>query len=217
LQVRVLPGPPLPNFPVDSIWQLTLHKVLSAPRVLVTPGWLHLKERIDFTEQYTQSNAIFVLTVDAHNDTQRKEVQALVRGNINRGIDYIYVVPAICENERSLLRFVETINTHSKRSGNLGKAIVLRTRATKNTTHQWKRIDHVMLLAHGDSGLKIERLTDIPLDQIDEGYEQLYRASSQPYGDYVWKSLSIREVNYYKELLEEWSELDFPEELSDNT
>ena len=63
-----------------------------------------------------------------------------------------------------------------------------------------------MLFAHGEELFEIEALSDIPRLQIDEGYEQLYKAGDQPYNEFAWKSLSIREIDYYKELLEEWSE-----------
>jgi hypothetical protein len=119
---------------------------------------------------------------------------------------------------RSLFRFVENTKTPSAPSGHLGTAVILKARATKSTNHEWKRIDNVMLFAHGDTIFKIKHFSDIPFqfDQIDEGYEQLYRVSDQPYGDYVWKSLSIREIDYYKELLEEWSELDILENDASN-
>ena len=192
----------------ERSWQLTLKKVLSKKRILITPGWLHDRVRMNFVEVYTQSNTIFILTVDAHNDTQRRDVQDIVKNNIARGINYIYIIPSICENERSLIRFVESINSHSASNSQRGTAKILKTHDTKNTTHQWKRIDHVMLFAYGDDIPKIECFADIPLVQIDEGYEQLFRASDPPYGEFAWKSLSIREIDYYKELLEEWGEFD---------
>jgi hypothetical protein len=135
-------------------------------------------------------------------------VQEIVRGNVARGLNYIYIIPSVCENERSLTRFVESINSAAVSSSERGTAKILKTHVEKNTTHQWKRIDHVMLFAHGDKVFKIACFADIPLAQIDEGYEQLYRPGDLPYGDFAWKALSIREIDYYKELLEEWGQLD---------
>jgi hypothetical protein len=192
----------------ESDWKKTLEKVLSTTRVLVTPGWLYQRNRLFFIEQNTPSNAIFILAVDAYNDTQRRDVQKMVRKNIDRGVNYVYVIPSDCENEQALIRFVEDIKKPQVSSAHLGTAVILKTPKTKTTKGQWKHIDHVMLFAHLDTLFKIERFTDIPLDRIDEGYEQLYRANDQPFADYVWKSLSIREINYYKELLEEWRRLD---------
>jgi hypothetical protein len=205
--------------PVDELnWRSTLNKVLSTTRVLVTPGWLHQRNSIFFIEEHTESHTIFIITADAYNDTQRKEVQGMVRRNIARGVNYVYIIPSGCQNERSLIRFVENTKTLSTPSGHLGTAIILKARATKSANHEWKRIDNVMLFAHGDTIFKIKHFADIPfqLDQIDEGYEQLYQVNDQPYGDYVWKSLSIREIDYYKELLEEWTELDTPENDASN-
>jgi hypothetical protein len=115
---------------------------------------------------------------------------------------YIYVIPHNCANERSLVRFVEAIKSENAKGSDRGTAKIIRTGATKKTVRQWKRIDHVMLFAHGDG--VIENLSDLAHLQIDEGYEQLYKASDQPHGEYAWKALSVREVDYYKELLEEW-------------
>jgi hypothetical protein len=61
-----------------------------------------------------------------------------------------------------------------------------------------------MLCADGHVST-IESLSDMLQVQINEGYEQLYKAGDQPYGELVWKRLSVREIDYYKELLEEWS------------
>jgi len=130
----------------------------------------------------------------------------VVKHNIARGVNYIYVIPDGCENERSLVRFIESIYSRGPPNDATGTARILRTHATKKTTRQWKRIDHVMLFAHGGGSSKIETLADVTQVQIDEGYEQLYRAGDLPYGEYAWKTLSIRELDYYKELLEEWSE-----------
>jgi hypothetical protein len=190
----------------EQSWQAVVQKVLSTRRVLITPEWLHLPERVTFTEKTTQASTIIILTASAHNDTQRPAVQALVRNNISRGVNYIYVIPDDCEYERPLVRFVETLNLGQKRDGKAERAKILRTLTTKKTTRQWKRIDHVMLFARGGEDLpKIESLSNILGFEIDEGYEQLYKAGDQPYGDSVWKTLSIREIDYYKELFEEWS------------
>jgi hypothetical protein len=191
----------------EQSWRAAVQKVLSTKRVLITPGWLHLDERLSFLEKSTQSPAIIILTASAYNDTQWLEVQSLVRNNISRGVSYIYVIPEDgCEFERPLERFVKTLNLGGARRSTYGTAKILRTHTTKKTTRQWKRIDHVMLFARGEEGFpKIESLSDILQVQIEEGYEQLYKAGDQPYGDSVWKSLSIREIDYYKELLEEWS------------
>jgi hypothetical protein len=185
-------------------WQAAIEKVLKIRRVLITPPWLHFLDHISSIEESTQAAAIIILTADAYNDTQRLEVQALVRKNISRGIDYIYVIPEGCQHERALLRFTGTINSGRVQGSTAGTAKILRTHTTKKTTRQWKRIDHVMLFAHGDVST-IESLSDMLRVEIDEGYEQLYKAGDQPYGDLVWKTLSIREIDYYKELLEEWS------------
>jgi hypothetical protein len=188
----------------EQSWQAAIEKVLKIKRVLITPGWLHFRDHISLVEESTHAAGIIILTADAYNDTQRLEVQALVRRNISRGISYIYVIPEECQYERSLQRFIGAINPARAQNSTAGAAKILRIRKTKKTTRQWKRIDHVLLFAHGDVST-IESLSDMLLVQIDEGYEQLYKAGDQPYGEFVWKTLSIREIDYYKELLEEWS------------
>jgi hypothetical protein len=190
----------------EQSWRSVVEKVLSTRRVLVMPGWLHSSERLAFVERSTQSPAIIILTADAYNDTQRRKVQSSVRSNILRGINYFYVIPNGCEYERSLARFVETLNSAGAQGGSAGTAKILRTHTIKKTTRQWKRIDHVVLFARvGEDVSKIEYLSDIPHLQISAGYEQLYKAGDRPFDDRVWKTLSIREIDYYKELLEEWS------------
>jgi hypothetical protein len=188
----------------EQSWQATIRTVLKIRRVLITPPWLHFQDHISFVEESTQAIAIMILSSDAHNDTQRLDVQAVVRKNISRGIDYIYVIPEGCQHERALIRFTGTISAGAGQGSTAGTAKILRIPTTKKTTRQWKRIDHVMLFAHGDVSA-MESLSDILRVRIDEGYEQLYKAGDQPYGAYVWKTLSIREIDYYKELLEEWS------------
>jgi hypothetical protein len=77
----------------EQSWQAAIEKVLRIRRVLVTPGWLHFQNHISLVEESTQAAAIIILTSDAYNDTQRLEVQDVVRKNIFRGINYIYVIP----------------------------------------------------------------------------------------------------------------------------
>jgi len=190
----------------EDVWQAALERASGAKHVLVTPAWLHLKDHIALIEKATRSAVVIVLTADAHNDTQRRTTQSAVRHNISRGLHYIYVIPEGCENERSLVRFIESIKSRGTSDDRTGTAKILKTRTTRKTIRQWKRIDHVMLFAHGEELFEIEALSDIPRLQIDEGYEQLYKAGDQPYNEFAWKSLSIREIDYYKELLEEWSE-----------
>jgi hypothetical protein len=190
----------------ERTWQAALSRVLSKKRVIITPGWLLLVDQIRFMETNAQCHTFFVITADAYNDTQRRDVQEAVKNNMMRGINYVYIIPDICQYERSLIRFTESANSQAASNGGTGTTKILKTPATKNAAHQWKRIDHVMLLTHGGAVSRIERFADIPLAHINEGYEQLYKASDQPYADFAWKALSIREIDYYKELLEEWSE-----------
>jgi hypothetical protein len=189
-----------------QVWEGVLDRTSGAKHVLVTPRWLHLKDHIGIIERSTRSPTIIVLTADAYNDTQRRETQGVVRYNIARGVNYIYIISDGCENERSLVRFIDSIYAQGAQNDAIGMARIIRTHTTKKTTRQWKRIDHVMLFAHGGGSSKIETLADTIQVQIDEGYEQLYKAGDLPYGEYAWKTLSIRELDYYKELLEEWSE-----------
>jgi hypothetical protein len=195
----------------EQSWQAAIKNILRLKRVLIAPKWLHFQDHISFIEESTQAAAIIILTSDAYNDTQRLEVQDVVRMNISRGIDYIYVIPEGCQHERALLRFTGTINSDRVQGRTAGTAKILRTYSTKKTTRQWKRIDHVMLCVRGHL-TTIESLSDMLQVQINEGYEQLYKAGDQPYGDLVWKRLSIREIDYYKELLEEWGSPDDDDE-----
>jgi hypothetical protein len=190
----------------EHTWQAALNRVLSKKRVMITPGWLLLKDQIAFMETNAQCHTIFIITADAYNDTQRRDVQETVKNNMIRGINYVYIIPDVCQHERALIRFTESANSQTASNGGTGTTKILKTHATKNATHQWRRIDHVMLLTHGEAVSRIERFADIPLAHINEGYEQLYKASDQPYADTAWKALSIREIDYYKEFLEEWSE-----------
>src|SRR5262249_22157898 len=95
----------------EQSWQVAIKKVLKIQRVLITPRWLHFQDHISFIEESTLATAIIILTADAYNDTQRLEVQDVVRKNTSRGIDYIYVIPEGCQHERALLRFTGTINS----------------------------------------------------------------------------------------------------------
>jgi len=201
----------------EQSWQAVIQKVLSTKRVLITPEWLHFKERVAFEEKSTQSRIIIIVTDSAYNDT-RPALQHLVRNNIKRGVSYIYIIPDNCEYKRALERFVETLNGEQDRDSAAGTAKILRTHTTKKTTRQWRRIDHVMLFAYGGEDLsKIDSLSDILRFQIGEGYEQLYKAGDRLYGDQpadddVWKLLSVREIEYYRQLIEEWSRLSDDEE-----
>jgi hypothetical protein len=185
-----------------QLWKTALARAARQKHIIATPAWLYLKDRIAIVEQSTKTDTIIILTSDAYNDTQRRETQSVVRENILRGVNYIYIVPYNCPNERPLVRFIASLKSGNLQGSDRGTARIIRTLATKKAALQWKRIDHVMLFAHG--GGVIESLSDLAHVQIDEGYEQLYKANDQPHGEYAWKALSIREMDYYKELLEEW-------------
>jgi hypothetical protein len=188
----------------DAVWKAVLERVSADAHVVVTPAWLHLDNRVSGIEKSIQAAGVIILTADAYNDTQRRPAQDIVRHNIMRGLNYIYVVPEGCENERSLTRFVESLKTLNSQQ-QLGTAKIIKTVRTRKTIRQWKRIDHVMLFAYGENLSRIDNLPDLAQLRIDDGYEQLYKAGDQPYdGGLAWKTLSVREIDYYKELLEEW-------------
>lgn len=186
-----------------QVWKLALARAARQQHVIVTPAWLYRKDRIAVVEQAAKTDTIIILTSDAYNDTQRRDIQSTVRHNILRGVNYIYIIPYSCPNERPLARFVEALKSENSQGRNRGTARIIRTLATKKIVRQWKRIDHVMLFAHSGDGV-IENLADLAHVQIDEGYEQLYKANDQPHCEPAWKALSVREMDYYQELLEEW-------------
>jgi hypothetical protein len=190
--------------PNKEAWRAVLARVSAEAHVIVTPAWLLLDKRVHVIEGATHAAGVIILTADAYNDTQRRQTQDKVRYNIMRGIDYIYVIPEGCENERALVRFVDSLKAVSPAGKNTGTARIIKTARTRKTIRQWKRIDHVMLFASGESLSEIVTLPDLARLRIDDGYEQLYKAGDQPYGDFVWKTLSVREIDYYKELFEEW-------------
>jgi hypothetical protein len=188
----------------DSVWKAVLERASAESHVVVTPAWLQLDDRVSGIEKSIPAAGVIILTADAFNDTQRRPAQDVVRQNIMRGVNYFYVVPEGCENERSLTRFVDSLKTLNSQQ-QLGAAKIIKTVRTRKTIRQWKRIDHVKLFAYGENLSRIDNLPDLAQLRIDDGYEQLYKAGDQPYdGDLAWKTLSVREIDYYKELLEEW-------------
>jgi hypothetical protein len=194
--------------PDENVWKTVLERVSAEAHVVVTPAWLHLENRVSGIEKSIQAASVIILTADAYNDTQRRPAQDVVRHNIMRGVNYFYVVPEGCENERSLTRFVESLKSLNSQGNKLGTAKIIRTVRTRKTIRQWKRIDHVMLFAYGEDLSQIDNLPDLAQLRIDDGYEQLYKAGDQPYdGNLAWKTLSVREIDYYKELLEEWGSI----------
>jgi hypothetical protein len=190
--------------PDEDAWKAVLARVSAEVHVIVTPAWLQLDKRVHVIEESTHAAGVIILTADAYNDTQRRRTQDIVRSNIMRGMHYIYVIPEGCDNERALYRFVESLKSLSVSGNNPGTARIVRTIRTRKTIRQWKRIDHVMLFASGENLSQSGSLSDLARLRIDDGYEQLYKAADQPYGDFAWKTLSVREIDYYKELLEEW-------------
>jgi hypothetical protein len=195
--------------PDDGVWKAVLERVSAEAHVVVTPAWLHLDNRVSGIEKSIPAAGVVILTADAYNDTQRRPAQDVVRHNIMRGVNYFYVVPEGCENERSLTRFVDSLKSLNSSGSKPGAAKIIKTRRNRKTIRQWKRIDHVMLFASGIENLsRIDNLPDLAQLRIDDGYEQLYKAGDQPYdGDLAWKTLSVREIDYYKELLEEWGSI----------
>lgn len=186
--------------PDREAWKAALTKVSSEEHVLITPAWLHLNNRILLIEKSTRSSGVIVITADA----RRRDIQDVVRSNIMRGVHYIYVIPEDCENERPLERFIDSIEPLYSPERKLGVIKKIRARRTKKTIRQWKRIGHVVLFARGEKFSQIDSLSDLARLDIDDGYEQLYKADDQPFGGYIWKTLSVREIDYYKELFEEW-------------
>jgi hypothetical protein len=191
----------------EEAWRAVLERVSGKAHVIVTPAWLQLEKRASAIEKSVQASGVIILTADAENDTQRRHTQDIVRHNIRRGLHYFYVVPDGCENERSLTRFVESLRSLNSLGEIQGTAKIIKTFRNKKTIRQWKRIDHVMLFASGENLLQIDNLPDLAKLRIDDGYELLYKAGDQPYGDHVWKTLSVREIDYYKELFEEWGSI----------
>lgn len=194
--------------PDEAAWKAVLARVAAEAHVVITPAWLHLDNRVSGIEKSSQAAGVIVLTADAYNDTQRRPAQDIVRHNIVRGVNYFYVVPEGCENERSLTRFVDSLKLLNSSDKKPGSAKIIKTRRNRKTIRQWKRIDHVMLFASGEKLSQIDNLPDLAQLRIDDGYEQLYKAGDQPYdGNLAWKTLSVREIDYYKELLEEWGSI----------
>lgn len=194
--------------PDPDVWKAVLGRVAAEAHVIVTPAWLQLGDRVSVIEKSIRADGVIILTADAYNDTQRLSTQEDVRHNIMRGVNYFYVVPEGCENERSLTRFVESLKSLNASGKKMGAAKIIKTRRNRKTIRQWKRIDHVMLFASGQNLSEIDNLPDLAQLRIDYGHEQLYKAGDQPYGEFAWKTLSVREIDYYKELLEEWGSID---------
>jgi hypothetical protein len=192
------------RFPDDEFWKAVLARVSAEAHVIVTPAWLQLDQRVHVTEAATRAAAVLILTADAYNSTQRRQTQDVVRYNVMRGVHYIHVIPEGCDNERALIRFVDSLKSTAPEAGT---ARIIRTIRTRKTIRQWKRIDHVMLFASGENLARVDSLSDLARLRIDDGYEQLYKAADQPHGDFAWKTLSVREIDYYKELLEEWGSI----------
>ncbi len=193
--------------PDEDVWRAVIERVSAEAHVIVTPEWLQLGKRVSVIEKSIHASGVIILTADAENDTQRRPTQDVVRHNIMRGLHYFYVVPEGCENERSLTRFVESLKSLHAPGKTLGTAKIIKTLRTRKTIRQWKRIDHVMLFVSGENLSQIDNLPDLAQLRIDDGYELLYKAGDQPYGDYAWKTLSVREIDYYKELFEEWGSI----------
>jgi hypothetical protein len=194
--------------PDEDTWRAVLERVSAKAHVIVTPEWLQLDKSVSVIERSIHASGVIILTADAENDTQRRHIQDVVRYNIMRGLHYFYVVPEGCENERSLTRFVESLKSLNAPGKQLGTAKIIKTLRTRKTIRQWKRIDHVMLFASGEDLPQIDNLPDLAQLRVDYGHEQLYKAGDQPYGDFAWKTLSVREIDYYKELLEEWGSIE---------
>jgi len=182
-------------------WRVVLERVSALPHVIPTPPWLQFDPAI---AERTRAHGVIVLAADAGDVTQRRGTQDVVRRNILRGVHYFYVVPGGGEHERALTRFVEELRSLTSPAGTPGTARIIRTVRNRKTVRQWKRIDHVMLFVAGDGLADIDNLPDLARLRIDEGYELLYKPGDQPHDAHAWKTLSVREINYYKELFEEW-------------
>lgn len=185
----------------DDSWRAVLARVTALPHVIPTPPWLQFDPAI---AERTRAHGVIVVAADAGDVTQRRGTRDVVKRNILRGVHYFYVVPEGGEHERSLTRFVEELGSLAAPAGTAGTAKIIRTVRNRKTVRQWKRIDHVMLCVSGNGLADIDNLPDLARLTIDEGYELLYKPGDQPYDTHAWKTLSVREINYYKELFEEW-------------
>lgn len=186
----------------DEVWQAVLERVVAQPHVIPRPPWLQLDYAI---ATRTRAPGVIILTADPGHITQRRGGGLdIVRNNIRRGLHYFYVVPEGGEHQRSLTRFIDELRALASKEGVSGTARIITTARSRKTIRQWKLIDHVMLFASGDGLADVDNLHDLAGLTVEEGYELLYKPGDEPHDSHGWKTLSYRQINYYKELFEEW-------------
>ncbi len=176
------------------------------------PGWLHFPEDLErFEASVSVNTTVIVMTLDAEDDTSLSNIRELVQKNITRGVSYLYVIPRDCQKKNDLIRFARYVN--DRRSTKCGYMKVM-VAHTSIVDIEWSLTDYVWLVTKPTFVFNRQTIANLDVDDIDQGFEQLYKSSDVLPPDHrsatphrrIWVWISHRRQLHFLRLMRIWNE-----------
>jgi hypothetical protein len=175
------------------------------------PTWLHIpRDFLRIESSVGFDTTVIVMTSDADDDVELRDVRNVVRVNIERGVNYLYVISRDCRKREGLITFIQSIRT---RGGTSSGAINIMVVPINSTDSEWSLFDYALLVTKSHFGPVKENIRRINVEDIHLGFEQLYRGNDVLSPDNrpatterrLWIDAPIRRQNILLDLICRWS------------
>lgn len=170
-------------------------------------AWLYSGGQLQVLEEFaSRGEQMILISAMADNDTQIPEVYRMVEGNLERGVNYLYVVPSDCPNLLALRDLVRAFRMEIKDKDGAGTVQILRVVADAEDREDWRFIDHVLMMMDKDIRRGPAPFSGIFLHDVKHCFEQIYRPGdlTNGEGERIWIRTPARRIRSYLDLLRRW-------------
>jgi hypothetical protein len=129
----------------------------------------------------------------------------MVEENLERGVNYLYVVPSDCANLSALRDLMRAFQAETEGKA-AGAVRILRVDA-EATREDWRFIDHVLMMVGKETPPALpSSFSGVFPHDIKHCFEQIYRPGDlvRGEGDRVWIRTPPRRIRLFLDLLRRW-------------
>jgi len=173
------------------------------------PSWLHrTPDWIAASRLLDRGSAVIIGAVDLHGLLLASDVKNSVKVNIQRGINYLFIIPTDAHRRSELVRFARLICVPSS----LG-SISIMTAKVSSEDRMWMWFEGAILFSRPNLTITQAALGQLEVENFRAAFEQLYKPADTVLPDetpaisgrHLWISMPHQDAGVYIDLLMEWS------------